>query len=148
MPGALSFNANDQSSTFGGLWPQPWQSFAPCQPIILDGLVFGAIDPAGLARVQPPVIAMIHHSLGLETGLLPARATFLRANEVAALRRAAHAPGSFKGTSRQATVVLHLANHRFIALLGRRSFAIVLVTPCHLPLIKTFTFATLWPRYP
>ncbi|MEM9126196.1 MAG: glycosyltransferase family 4 protein [Pseudomonadota bacterium] len=59
-------------------------------PIILDGLVFGAIDPAGLARVQAPVIAMIHHPLGLETGLPPDRADFLLRNETAALRHAAH----------------------------------------------------------
>jgi hypothetical protein len=59
------------------------------QPIILDGLVFGSIDPAGLATVRAPVIAMIHHPLGLETGLKPPRAAFLRANEAAALRHVA-----------------------------------------------------------
>ncbi|MEO0401864.1 MAG: glycosyltransferase family 4 protein [Pseudomonadota bacterium] len=58
--------------------------------IILDGLVFGAIDPEGLAQVKAPVIAMIHHPLGLETGLTPARAAFLRKNEAAALRHVAH----------------------------------------------------------
>ncbi|MEM9871237.1 MAG: glycosyltransferase family 4 protein [Pseudomonadota bacterium] len=60
------------------------------RPIILDGLVFGAIDPAGLAQVQAPVIAMVHHPLGLETGLPPDRAAYLRANERAALRHTAH----------------------------------------------------------
>ncbi|ABG31917.1 glycosyl transferase family 1 [Roseobacter denitrificans] len=58
-------------------------------PIILDGLVFGAIDPQGLAQVQAPIIAMIHHPLGTETGLSPARAAFLRANEAAALAHTA-----------------------------------------------------------
>ncbi|MEX0279126.1 MAG: glycosyltransferase family 4 protein [Ruegeria sp.] len=60
------------------------------RPIILDGLVFGAIDPAGLSQVKAPVIAMIHHPLGLETGLSPERADFLRNNETEALRHAAH----------------------------------------------------------
>lgn len=60
------------------------------QPIILDGLVFGAIDPDGLAKVRAPVIAMIHHPLGLETGLPEARSTFLLQNEAAALRHADH----------------------------------------------------------
>lgn len=60
------------------------------QPIILDGLVFGAIDPAGLATVSAPVIAMIHHPLALETGLSAERAAFLQANEAAALRHTAH----------------------------------------------------------
>ncbi|MDW3224720.1 MAG: glycosyltransferase family 4 protein [Paracoccaceae bacterium] len=58
-------------------------------PIILDGLVFGAIDPVGLARVKAPIIAMIHHPLGTETGLTPERAAFLRANEAANLKHAA-----------------------------------------------------------
>ncbi|WP_299747555.1 glycosyltransferase family 4 protein [uncultured Tateyamaria sp.] len=59
-------------------------------PIILDGLVFGAIDPDGLAKVNAPVIAMAHHPLGLETGLPAARAAFLLQNEAAALRHVAH----------------------------------------------------------
>lgn len=60
------------------------------QPIILDGLVFGAIDPEGLARVRAPVIAMIHHPLGLETGLPKARSAFLLHNEAAALCHVDH----------------------------------------------------------
>lgn len=59
------------------------------QPIILDGLVFGSIDPAGLSTIPAPVIAMVHHPLGLETGLNRDRATFLRRNETAALRHVA-----------------------------------------------------------
>lgn len=62
----------------------------PEQPIILDGLVFGAIDPEGLAQVRAPVIAMIHHPLGLETGLSKDRAAHLLRNEAAALRHVAH----------------------------------------------------------
>ncbi|MEP6017049.1 MAG: glycosyltransferase family 4 protein [Paracoccaceae bacterium] len=62
----------------------------PRQVIILDGLVFGALDPAGLATVQAPVIAMLHHPLGLETGIDPALASHLLRNEAACLRHAAH----------------------------------------------------------
>ena len=62
----------------------------PTCPIILDGLVFGSIDPFGLATVQAPVIAMIHHPLGLETGLNAERAAMLRQNETAALKHADH----------------------------------------------------------
>lgn len=60
------------------------------QPIILDGLVFGAIDPDGLAKVRAPIIAMIHHPLGLETGLPEACSAFLLQNEAAALCHADH----------------------------------------------------------
>ncbi|MFK7878172.1 glycosyltransferase family 4 protein [Roseobacter sp.] len=60
------------------------------RPIILDGLVFGAIDPEGLEQVRAPVIAMVHHPLGLETGLPGARAVWLLRNEAAALRHVDH----------------------------------------------------------
>ncbi|MEM6823586.1 MAG: glycosyltransferase family 4 protein [Pseudomonadota bacterium] len=60
------------------------------RPIILDGLVFGTIDPEGLSKVRAPVIAMVHHPLGLEVGLRPERADFLRSNEAAALVYADH----------------------------------------------------------
>lgn len=60
------------------------------RPIILDGLVFGSIDPDGLAEVRAPIIAMIHHPLGLETGLPKTRSTVLLQNEAAALRHADH----------------------------------------------------------
>jgi glycosyltransferase involved in cell wall biosynthesis len=60
------------------------------QPLILDGLVYGAIDTAGLATVCAPLIAMIHHPLGLETGLPAARANALLAREAANLALAAH----------------------------------------------------------
>ncbi|MEO3999936.1 glycosyltransferase family 1 protein [Mesorhizobium sp. CAU 1732] len=43
-------------------------------PLILDGLVYGSIDTAGLAQVKAPLCAMIHHPLALETGLDAARA--------------------------------------------------------------------------
>ncbi|WP_299734586.1 glycosyltransferase family 4 protein [uncultured Roseobacter sp.] len=77
--------ASDMATTLDALCEVPAD-----QAIILDGLVFGAIDPAGLAQVRAPVIAMIHHPLGLETGLPSDRAAFLRANEAAALKHAAH----------------------------------------------------------
>lgn len=62
----------------------------PDAPLLLDGLVFGAIDPEGLARVRAPVCAMIHHPLAHESGLSPARRARLRATETANLRVAAH----------------------------------------------------------
>jgi glycosyltransferase involved in cell wall biosynthesis len=58
-------------------------------PLILDGLVFGALDTALLAGLPGPVVAMLHHPLGLEAGLAPARAAALIASETANLRYAA-----------------------------------------------------------
>ncbi|GFE64654.1 glycosyltransferase family 4 protein [Litoreibacter roseus] len=60
------------------------------RPVILDGLVSGAIDPDGIANLAAPVIAMVHHPLGLETGLPPSRAAELLANEAAVLKHVTH----------------------------------------------------------
>lgn len=62
----------------------------PSRPLILDGLVFGAIDTAGLARVRAPVVAMIHHPLALESGLDAARRDHLFRSERDNLALAAH----------------------------------------------------------
>ncbi|MEO1274761.1 MAG: glycosyltransferase family 4 protein [Pseudomonadota bacterium] len=59
-------------------------------PAILDGFLTGATDPAGLAQMQAPFVAVTHHPLALETGLSAARAAHLRAVERANLVRAAH----------------------------------------------------------
>jgi glycosyltransferase involved in cell wall biosynthesis len=61
----------------------------PDRPLIIDGLVFGAVETAGLATVRAPVVAMIHHPLALETGLPPARAALLRQREADNLALAA-----------------------------------------------------------
>jgi glycosyltransferase involved in cell wall biosynthesis len=60
------------------------------EPLILDGLVYGGIETAGLATVQAPLVAMIHHPVGLETGLDPAWAKELLRREAANLALAAH----------------------------------------------------------
>lgn len=65
-------------------------SLPPNSQLILDGLVFGSIDPKGLDEVSATIVAMLHHPLGLETGLSAERAAFLLKNEEAALERADH----------------------------------------------------------
>ncbi|RJL16510.1 glycosyltransferase family 4 protein [Paracoccus siganidrum] len=62
----------------------------PARPLILDGLVFGAIDTRGLAGVRAPVIAMCHHPLALESDLAPARRDHLFRTERDNLELARH----------------------------------------------------------
>lgn len=82
-------------------WPDPTEAAAQDlsaklaelpdnMPLILDGLVFGAMDTALLAQETRPIIAMLHHPLGLEAGLAPERAQALLELERANLRHAAH----------------------------------------------------------
>ncbi len=66
------------------------QALPTSEPLIIDGLVFGAIETAGLRRVRAPFVAMIHHPLALETGLAPARATMLAQREADNLALAGH----------------------------------------------------------
>jgi glycosyltransferase involved in cell wall biosynthesis len=55
--------------------------------LLVDGLVYSATSAiaAGLARLDRPLIALIHHPLALEAGLLPEAAKELHAAERAAL---------------------------------------------------------------
>jgi glycosyltransferase involved in cell wall biosynthesis len=62
----------------------------PARPLILDGLVFGAIDTAGLATVRAPIVAMIHHPLAHESALTEARRAHLHRTEKDNLRLARH----------------------------------------------------------
>ncbi len=62
----------------------------PERPLILDGLVYGSIYTAGLARVRSPIVAMIHHPLALESGLTPERRDHLRRTERDNLALARH----------------------------------------------------------
>ncbi|MCF3972770.1 glycosyltransferase family 4 protein [Paracoccus salsus] len=66
------------------------QKVGPARPLILDGLVFGAIETAGLASVRAPVIAMIHHPLALESDLSAVRRDHLFRTEYDNLRLARH----------------------------------------------------------
>ncbi len=58
-------------------------------PTIIDGLVYGAIETDVLDAMRAPIVAMIHHPLGLETGLPPSRARALLRREAENLARAA-----------------------------------------------------------
>ncbi|WP_099827926.1 glycosyltransferase family 4 protein [Oceaniglobus indicus] len=60
----------------------------PDVAILLDGFIPGTVDPDGLASVVAPLVPIIHHPLGMETGLTPDRAAYLLRNEAVALRHA------------------------------------------------------------
>lgn len=55
------------------------------RPLLVDGLAFGALPAAGLAEVAAPLAVLLHHPLGLETGLSPAEAERMLAMEAEAL---------------------------------------------------------------
>ncbi|MGK7754450.1 MULTISPECIES: glycosyltransferase family 4 protein [unclassified Roseovarius] len=86
LPGSFPApSAADMQTTFDALAAVP----RGC-PIIVDGLALGAMDPARMAAIEAPVVGMVHHPLGLESGLEPGRARALLRNEAEVLDRAAH----------------------------------------------------------
>ncbi|MFN3208311.1 MAG: glycosyltransferase family 4 protein [Roseovarius sp.] len=76
---------SDMQRTFDALAAVPRS-----RPIIVDGLALGALDPERMATIAAPVVGMVHHPLGLESGLAPDRARALLQNETEVLRHAAH----------------------------------------------------------
>lgn len=59
------------------------------RPIVIDGLAFGVLPKAAAAlRATRPVVALVHHPLACETGLMPGAAERLRQSERAALAAA------------------------------------------------------------
>jgi glycosyltransferase involved in cell wall biosynthesis len=62
----------------------------PESVLLIDGLALGALPISCLDAVRAPIVALVHHPLCLETGLLEEFATALRVSEQVALSRAEH----------------------------------------------------------
>lgn len=58
---------------------------SPDRPALIDGLAFGAMPADVLAQATAPLVVLLHHPLGLETGLEPAVQAGLIERETAAL---------------------------------------------------------------
>lgn len=56
--------------------------------LFIDGLAYGAMPVTLIEQFEHPIVALVHHPLCLEAGVLPKRAEELRALEIAALTRA------------------------------------------------------------
>ena len=68
--------------------------------LVVDGLAFGAFTQPLLDSLEGRVIALVHHPLFLETGLLHARKVELRDSEKTALDRADHIVVTSRATKR------------------------------------------------
>jgi glycosyltransferase involved in cell wall biosynthesis len=61
---------------------------SPDALLLIDGLAYGALPVALIDRLDRRIVALVHHALGLETGLSQQRAAALLKSEKAALSRA------------------------------------------------------------
>jgi len=80
--------------------------------LLIDGLAYGALPPALVARVGRPTVALVHHPLGLETGLPPERAARLIEGERAALDQARRVVVTSPTTARLVADVLRVPGER------------------------------------
>ena len=74
----------DLAQTGGAILSQPYDSV-----LLIDGLAYGAFPEGIAAGLAGRVVALVHHPLGLETGLSPVQAAEFVRRETAALRYAA-----------------------------------------------------------
>jgi glycosyltransferase involved in cell wall biosynthesis len=82
--------------------------------LMIDGLAFGAM-PADLVRdLAPPIVALIHHPLCLESGLDAARQTALRNSETEALALAARVIASSGTTARTLVADFSVPSERIV----------------------------------
>lgn len=73
---------------------------APEGVLMIDGLAYGAMPLALIAEIARPIVALVHHPLGLETGLTAARREALIASERAALAAARRVIVTSENTAR------------------------------------------------
>lgn len=74
---------------------QPYDSV-----LLIDGLAYGAFPEGIAAGLAGRVVALVHHPLGLETGLTPAQAVAFVRRETAALRYASSVIATSETTNR------------------------------------------------
>ena len=84
LPGSFPFPAADDLALAGRLLHA-----CPPGPLLIDGLAFAAMPAQLLADLPHRLVALVHHPLGLETGLSVRQAAQLIRSERAALAQAA-----------------------------------------------------------
>lgn len=96
LPGGFPFPTSEGLGEAGRILAQT----DPREPLVIDGLALGVLPPAMLRAVRAPVIALLHHPLGLETGLSGKDSERLLAMEKAALEYARHVIVTSDATAR------------------------------------------------
>jgi glycosyltransferase involved in cell wall biosynthesis len=80
----------------------------PASVLLIDGLAYGAMPVGLIAGFKRPVVALVHHPLGLENGLPPVRQAELIASEAQALALAHHVIVTSRMTARLLRATLNV----------------------------------------
>lgn len=86
LPPGFPFPSSEEIGEAAGLL----RSVPSDAVLMIDGLAFGALPESALDGIRAPIVSMLHHPLGLETGLSEQQKHELLATERAALRTARH----------------------------------------------------------
>jgi glycosyltransferase involved in cell wall biosynthesis len=81
-------------------------------PVLIDGLAYGAFDEATIRRCKAPIVVLLHHPLGLETGLTEEQSRDLITREGRALEHAHHVVVTSHETARTVQSLFGLAGDR------------------------------------
>jgi len=95
LPGSFPDPSNEDiartQKIFAGLYPDT--------VTLIDGLAFGAMQPAVVDAIEQPIVALVHHPLAYETGISQAQAQCFQDFETHALSRARHVVVSSRTTA-------------------------------------------------
>jgi glycosyltransferase involved in cell wall biosynthesis len=81
LPGSFPYpSAVDLDRTRQSLFDTPRNAV-----LLIDGLAYGAMPADWAAALGRPIVALVHHPLGFESGLSPDQRSILHASEAAAL---------------------------------------------------------------
>jgi glycosyltransferase involved in cell wall biosynthesis len=116
----------------------------PGMVFFIDGLAYGALPVWALEALNAPIVALVHHPLGLEEGLNPSEKAHLLKTEEKALALAEHIVAPSHGTARELTRLFSVPDRKITIaepgiLRGRRAQGALAGQPPHIVTVGTLT---------
>ena len=110
---------------------------APGTVFFIDGLAYGALPVPALEGLKGPIVALVHHPLGLEEGLTSSEKAHLLKSEEEALALARHVVVPSHGTVRELTRLFSVPDSKITVaepgiLRGRRASGASAGQPLHI----------------
>ncbi len=117
---------------------------APGTVFFIDGLAYGALPLSAIEALKQPVVALVHHPLGLEEGLSPSEKGLLLKREKEALGLARHIVVPSHGTAGELMRLFHLPPHKITVaepgiLRGKRAEGASAAEPPHIVSVGSLT---------
>ncbi len=117
---------------------------APGAVFLIDGLAYGALPVPALEALKAPLVALIHHPLGLEEGLSPSGKAHLLKTEGDALALAEHIVSPSYGTVRELARLFEIPGDKITVaepgiLRGKRAAGSSVGEPLHIVSVGSLT---------